>query len=129
MTAAIQGWSRRTFLSATTLASLSATVPVSATMLRGEPGLAILSASHMRPPSWAGPSLVLSGDLRQRLGQLREGLERHRPRQVRLFLDDADQVLFDIVTRDLKAGVQTAEDGQGLALRLNHRPVAEGKSA
>ncbi|HZU65239.1 MAG TPA: hypothetical protein VFF98_16240 [Novosphingobium sp.] len=90
-----QPLTRRTFLSASALASAAIAAPAAAMALNARP-LALASSHQALPASWQGPALVLSGDYLARLGQLRQALESHAPASCRLFLDDADRVLFDV---------------------------------
>lgn len=92
--------SRRTFLSASALATFVAAAPATAGLIHATGPLAIASTAAEVPTGWAGPSLVLSGDFLSRLSQMRAALQRRDAASVHLFLDDVDRVLFDVASHD-----------------------------
>lgn len=98
--------SRRTFLSASTVAALATAAPATAAvMLRSGP-IALVSNRAALPQDWRGQVVVLSGDYSGRLAQMHEALSMHGGRDVVLFLDGADSVLFDIANMDQRARVR-----------------------
>lgn len=93
--------SRRTFLSATALATLAAASPAAASALAGQAQLALASRVQDVPTDWSGSRLVLAGSYSARMTQMRGALARHGMARVTPFLDDADAVLFDVARHDL----------------------------
>jgi len=99
---AIPAVSRRTFLTASTVAATLAAVPAAAAAVAPAAPLAIASHARAVPTDWAGASVVLSGDYTQRLRQLRSALSGAVGGQIALYLDGADAVLFDVANMDCK---------------------------
>ncbi len=100
---ALSAISRRTFLSVSTLAGAAVAAPLAATTIARSGPLAIASRPTAIPADWQGTASVLAGDYSQRLTQLRDALATNVGRDITLFLDGADEVLFDIANIDRRA--------------------------
>lgn len=104
MPPAISAMNRRTFLSVSTVATVATAVPAAAAAVIGATdALAIASRRSIVPADWPGAVLVLSGDYSHRLAQVRKAIGGAVGREVTLFLDSADGVLFDIANFDQRA--------------------------
>lgn len=103
MPPAIPAMSRRTFLSVSTVATVATAVPAAAAVIGTAGPLAIASRRNAVPADWTGPVVVLSGDYSQRLAQMREAVGGAVGREIALYLDGADAVLFDIANMDQRA--------------------------
>jgi hypothetical protein len=125
MAQAFPNLSRRTFLSASALATLAAAAPAAAGLIHATGPLAIASVPTAVPMGWTGPSLVLRGDFLSRLGQMRAALKRPDTVGIHLFLDDADRVLFDVASHDHRAHDHRAH----APLPLSHPQPVEGAAA
>jgi hypothetical protein len=112
---ALPAISRRTFLSASTVAGVATAVPAAAAVLRPSGPLAIASYRGAIPADWQGGIMVLTGDYSQRLAQVREALTGSVGREVALFLDGADTVLFDIANIDRRATLRPVISASGVS--------------
>lgn len=103
MSDALPAISRRTFISVSTLAGAVAAAPLAASTIARSGPMAIASRPTAIPADWSGSATLLAGDYSQRLTQLRTTLAANVGRKVALFLDGADEVLFDIANIDRRA--------------------------
>lgn len=108
MSDALPAISRRTFISVSTLAGAVAATPLAASTIARSGPLAIASRSAVITADWPGSATVLAGDYAQRLSQLRTALSSSVGREVALFLDGADEVLFDIAHIDQRPHLRVA---------------------
>lgn len=115
MMPALPAISRRTFLSVSTVAGVATAVPAAAAVLAPSGPLAIASHHKGVPADWQGAAVVLSGDYSQRLAQVREALAISVGREVALFLDGADAVLFDIANIDRRATLRPVVRSTGVS--------------
>lgn len=115
MIPAVPAMSRRTFLSVSTVAGVATAVPAAAAVLGRSGPLAIASHRKGIPTDWQGATVVLAGDYSQRLAQVREALASSVGREVALFLDGADAVLFDIANIDRRATLRPVIRSTGAA--------------
>ncbi|KHS48090.1 MULTISPECIES: hypothetical protein [Novosphingobium] len=103
MSDALPAISRRTFISVSTLAGVATAAPLAASTIAWSGPLAIASQRSAIPAGWQGSATVLAGDYFQRLGQIRIALATSVGRKLALFLDGADEALFDIALIDRRA--------------------------
>jgi len=94
--------SRRTFLTATSLATVATAMPAAAAALVRQQPLALASHRSAVPADWTGTVVVLSGDYTQRLASVRRAVVSAAGGPLTLFLDGADSVLFDIAAIDTR---------------------------
>lgn len=94
--------SRRTFLTATSLATVATAMPAAAAALVRQRPLALASHRSGVPADWSGAVVVLTGGYTQRLASVRRAIASAAGGPVTLFLDGADSVLFDIAAIDAR---------------------------
>lgn len=91
---------RRTFLSASALATLATAVPAAAAGWARIAPIALASHAGALPAGWSGQAILLKGSYLARLSQIRAAIARHGAVHLTPFLDADDAVLLDIARHD-----------------------------